>query len=378
MIEALEKNPSLVGREEIRECDEKYRSLESWEKELVYNIQKFERLKEDFFEKTSPTRVEGYYIRPELESFANQYIENSESIRVDLGDYDSLDGLMNDFYKYYNYLIYENKGYSYMPQGSGCYLVEYNLTNRAKDRHREVESKAGEIISKLGLRPGMDQVEMVLKIHDYIIANADYNTEAFEAGNTTDDDHSAYGVLIKGKGVCSSYAKAFQLICTRLEIPCLYIEGDTSGGRHAWNKVYLDGDWYSIDLTFDDPIGSKLMVNYDYFLVADEKMKDHREDRSKDYPPATREKDYPSKLGVTYFLKDGSPIENIASFDEAGEYFEKLGDLGYNYAAIRLTDPSLEPGDLLNIFREKFKISGTIWTNRIGNDILIFSKDEEF
>ena len=25
---------------------------------------------------------------------------------------------------------------------------------------------------------------------------------------------------------------------------------------HAWNQVKLDGDWYAVDLTWDDPMGS--------------------------------------------------------------------------------------------------------------------------
>ena len=40
--------------------------------------------------------------------------------------------------------------------------------------------------------------------------------------------------------------------------------------------VQVDGTWYQIDVTWDDPIGSKQNLRYDYFLISDKKMcEDH-------------------------------------------------------------------------------------------------------
>ena len=60
------------------------------------------------------------------------------------------------------------------------------------------------------------------------------------------------------------------------EIPCVIVagEGTNSEGsteNHAWNYVELDGKWYAIDCTWDDPIiigGGKLSnsAKYKYFL----------------------------------------------------------------------------------------------------------------
>ena len=46
-----------------------------------------------------------------------------------------------------------------------------------------------------------------------------------------------------------------------------------SGDSHAWNVVKVDGKWYNLDTTWDDPILSNVVktnIRYRYFLVPDE------------------------------------------------------------------------------------------------------------
>ena len=57
---------------------------------------------------------------------------------------------------------------------------------------------------------------------------------------------SYYGTLLKGVGVCESYAKAFQKLCEAFDVPCVMV----SSLIHIWNYVQLDdGNWYMIDVT---------------------------------------------------------------------------------------------------------------------------------
>ncbi len=118
---------------------------------------------------------------------------------------------------------------------------------------------------------GMDDYRRVRAFHDYLV-----NHTVYGAG---DRSYSAAGALLDGKAVCDGYAHAFDLLCYLSGIDCLKIAGTANGGGHAWNKVELDGVWYNVDVTWDDPvvIGGGDMLRYDYFLVSDETLaRDHQ------------------------------------------------------------------------------------------------------
>ena len=91
-----------------------------------------------------------------------------------------------------------------------------------------------------------------------------------------ENNSNIYGLMIEKKAVCEGYAKAFKYLLDELNIPCVIICGDVTDEdgnieRHAWNEVYLEGKWYAVDTTWDDPIiiGSGKVTNnlkYKYFL----------------------------------------------------------------------------------------------------------------
>ncbi len=62
--------------------------------------------------------------------------------------------------------------------------------------------------------------------------------------------------------VCEGYAKALKVLCDALGIGCVLVEGDarsstsTFGGAHMWNYVQVDGAWYAVDVTWNDPVVS--------------------------------------------------------------------------------------------------------------------------
>lgn len=59
--------------------------------------------------------------------------------------------------------------------------------------------------------------------------------------------------------VCEGYARALKVLCDRLGIPCVLVDGwalaDAEAdlrAPHMWNYVELDGAWYGIDVTWND------------------------------------------------------------------------------------------------------------------------------
>jgi hypothetical protein len=113
---------------------------------------------------------------------------------------------------------------------------------------------------------GMSDEEKVKAIHDYLIYHADYVND----GDYTTAESWAFGaegVLLHGEGVCQSYAFAFYMMTTAVGLKCYYI----TSADHAWNCVLLNGVWYYIDCTWDDPIGPSGAggyERYDYYLSA--------------------------------------------------------------------------------------------------------------
>lgn len=84
--------------------------------------------------------------------------------------------------------------------------------------------------------------EKALWFHDWLTENAYYDLSF--------SYYSADGVLIRGCGVCDSYAKAYTLLLDAVNIDSVRV----TNINHAWNLVKLDGQWYHIDPTWDDPV----------------------------------------------------------------------------------------------------------------------------
>ncbi len=114
----------------------------------------------------------------------------------------------------------------------------------------EIELIKSEIIGQVS---GSDY-EKISKIHDKLVDMIEYDTSLSKA-----NIHNVYGSLKEKTCVCEGYAKAFKYIMDSLNIPCILVSGtatNTNGQTesHMWNYVKLDGNWYGVDVTWDDPI----------------------------------------------------------------------------------------------------------------------------
>ena len=94
-------------------------------------------------------------------------------------------------------------------------------------------------------------------IHNALIEKADYALSSAM-------NQSAYSALVNGDTVCAGYSRAFQYLMQQVGIPCYYCTG-YSGEDHAWNIVKIDGEYYNVDVTWDDTDPS----TYDYFNKTD-------------------------------------------------------------------------------------------------------------
>ena len=108
-------------------------------------------------------------------------------------------------------------------------------------------------------------------IHNYIINNCDYDEEAAESEGVQGNENDAYGVFVDGKAVCEGYSKAFQILCNKADIDCIQLMGIVDSDNHVWNCVKIGGDWYQIDVTWDD-VDDFIDDSHEYFNLTDSLM----------------------------------------------------------------------------------------------------------
>ncbi|KEH98717.1 transglutaminase [Clostridium botulinum C/D str. BKT12695] len=215
-------------------------------------------------------------------------------------------------------------GYSNSREKTMNLNITYRQSKEKMQSQKEaVRVKVQQIIGQV-IKPGMTDVQKELALHDYVVKHADYNTTNYNAGIVSAEDHNAYGVLVKNTGVCESYAKAMYELLTASGIECKYVTGYGNRGGHAWNMVKLDGEWYNLDATWDDPISDRnlgassntlIPISHKYFNVSDSIFnRDHsRGEVARNYPTCTATKYSFDNLNIPEYTSDGKLFVNFSN-----------------------------------------------------------------
>ena len=141
---------------------------------------------------------------------------------------------------------------------------QFPTTEQAEIAEKKVEAVKNSFISKTS----GNTYNKILQVHDTLVNMLQYDT-TLSRPNT----HNIYGALIEKKVVCEGYAKSLKYILDALNIPCILVGGTATNSKgktesHMWNYVQINGKWYGIDPTWDDPIivggNSKNTIRHDY------------------------------------------------------------------------------------------------------------------
>ena len=160
-------------------------------------------------------------------------------------------------------------------------------SSKIKDeKDKYILEQATKAVDKI-IKDGMTDYEKEKAVYDYIFDNTKYDNAALAAIDTSgEDSHNPYGFFHDKSVICVGNATTFKLFMDMLDIDSKIIHS-TTAGEHAWNVVKIGGDWYHVDLTFDN--GDK-SPTYAYFNVTDKaKGNDYPWDKSK-YPKCTATK----------------------------------------------------------------------------------------
>lgn len=182
--------------------------------------------------------------------------------------------------------------------------------SRTKSESEKIQKKLDKEVNKV-LKKALkydNLFDRVLYLHDYIIDSTKYTATGKAYIREVD------GPVLNGVALCEGYSKAFAYLCQSVGIENICIIG-TASDLHMWNMVKLDGKWYHVDPTFDDPVSEKPVLSHDYFCITDKEiLKDHKIDNFFPVPKATATK-------YNYFNAKG-----IKVYDNAGDAFSKLAE----------------------------------------------------
>ncbi|WPX08804.1 transglutaminase-like domain-containing protein [Anaerocellum danielii] len=162
----------------------------------------------------------------------------------------------------------------------GPYMVK-RTTDLTQNEIKKIYTTAQEIIIKI-IKPGMNDVEKLKAIHDYLLKNV-----KVENYNSDSRVLNAYGPLVLGKSDPRGFAWAFQILAQMAGIPTITVRGGLGYMDWYWNKVYINGEIKNIDVAVDKNIFDGIPEfyqegeQYKFFLVSDDMLEanDHTWDK---------------------------------------------------------------------------------------------------
>lgn len=123
----------------------------------------------------------------------------------------------------------------------------------------------------------------ILASLNHKLTTTNYYNPFLSLGTNTDIAWSPLSALagMEGKDapVCEGYARAYKVLCDKLDIPCVLASGwgrssaFDSPEAHMWNEVMMDDEsWYAVDVTWNDPSTDTTspvsgFENEDWFLL---------------------------------------------------------------------------------------------------------------
>ena len=184
-----------------------------------------------------------------------------------------------------NYVIYTKpdlfyvKGWSYSYYASGHiatlkpnYTIAESERRAAKDFYEE---KLNYILDQID--DDWSDLEKILFINDYLASHYEYDISVYSNSDTAIRD--AYQFFKEGTGVCQAYYIVCKALLDACDIPSTFATSEQA--NHVWNVVRLNGKWYHLDVTWNDPTSNLLgRARHKYFLLSTAKLLEEDSDRT--------------------------------------------------------------------------------------------------
>lgn len=203
----------------------------------------------------------------------------------------------------------------YMYTTDGTYAIDvcpvYLFDEQTINQKRELfDTEVQKYVSKVD--ESMSDFKKAVIIHDELALKCSYFTDSGMNYAT------AYEAIVNKKANCQGYSEAYSYLLSLVGVKSELVE--STAMNHAWNKVCIDGEYYHVDLTWDDPVPNKDgHVDHTYFLLSDEAISsgsDHYGFDSSFKSESTKYDNYKYRYVDTKFCYVGDDcyfIDNTAS-----------------------------------------------------------------
>lgn len=168
-----------------------------------------------------------------------------------------------------------------------------------------------------------DDLQKELEIIKWLAGNCEY-----KSSKNTWTYSTAYSCIVNGEAQCAGYADAFLQTAKACGLEARYVYNTT----HAWNLVKLDGEWYHVDVTWEDSSANSLLKDK-YINRTDEQIKQIRSHKTWSSAPKANGSKYNSITVLEYALATG-----ITDPDMKGDKYrlwlmDNPGQVPYNFQA---------------------------------------------
>jgi transglutaminase-like putative cysteine protease len=164
----------------------------------------------------------------------------------------------------YKISIYENvSGNKYKPVISREIEISTKLEKVFTNSIQNIDFNSDMLAIKYAnflVKDAKTDQQKVEMLYNYVINNIKYDykkAESVKSGYLPIIDDT----IIAKKGICYDYASLFAAMVRSQGIPTKLVTGYTENNEvyHAWNEVYINNQWITVDTTFDSVTGDNTM-----------------------------------------------------------------------------------------------------------------------
>ncbi len=255
------------------------------------------------------------------------------------------------------------------PYPSKRILEAYYSGNTSKLNNAELAAynKAVSILKEAKSKTS-DMVDLELYLHDVLIDLVEYDDTTREIIDANDPPHNltVVGALVDRRANCQGYADAFYTLATMAGFEVSYMSVYTKDDLHQVNTIKLNGQWYVVDVTFDDLDGvayNKSAKSYYLFNVGKDLIFDFNW-----YPHCEVNPIASKTSNYFYYNYYGKKYNNIDAFTTAAANAWKSGAKEVYGMVPSGGDPKALESSLNNSFKKvtNQSVSYTYWYTTDG------------